>query len=362
MAKDVSRGANAAEAAPKPRPSMLRPIASRDLMESLGFTPGVVVAAVSVQGPFVPMHGLPAYGAAKLAEDRRLLADPAMKERVERHLRDDWTLAKVAAMSTEAIEEQLRQCGVRYTREAFLEEARRRFSAWSFAAQWLDSDPVIWHGKKEDFLGIAACELWKRLMPGQPSMEMLDDWMQEGYASAEDGREVEACEAWWRVWQHLRGRLPPHVRTSRAAEAVFHGLQSVGNWCGDFELQLHNAALDDRRFAQIGKQFCEEWLSQFPDEKERALLAFHRAHGNFLLRLGDPHGEAVLVGITERWPESPWGWAALADEYACPNRAGSPLPRDLVRAREWLERGLSKVTEDREALEERLRDVRQSGA
>ncbi|HLA81137.1 MAG TPA: hypothetical protein VJP78_05815, partial [Thermoleophilia bacterium] len=308
-----------------------------------------------------PLHGLPAYGAAKLAEDPRLLADPKMKDLVERHLREDWTLAKVAAMSTDAIEEQLRAGGVRYARESFLAQASQRFSAWSFAEQWLETDPVIWHGKKENFLGMAACELWKRLMPERPSMEMLDDWTQEGYALADEGHEADACDVWWRVWQHLHGRLTPQVSTTDAAGPIFQGLQRVGNWCGDFEMQLHNAALDEPRYAQVGRQFCEEWLAQFPDEDGSTIMTFTRALGNFLLRLGDTRGEAVLVGITERWPDSPWGYVALADEYARQTRAGSPLPRDLARAREWLERGLARVKEDRHALEERLRDYDDSG-
>jgi len=30
-------------------------------------------------------------------------------------------------------------------------------------------------------LSLAACELWKRWCPQRPSVEMLDDAMQEGY-------------------------------------------------------------------------------------------------------------------------------------------------------------------------------------
>jgi hypothetical protein len=300
---------------------------------------------------------MPAYGAAKLAEDPRLLADPKMKALVERHVRENWTLAKVAAMSTEAIEEQLRLGGVRYDRESFIEQARQRYSAWSFSEQWLESDPVIWHGKKENFLGMAACELWKRLLPDLPSTEMLDDWMQEGYALADDGREAEACDVWWRTWQRLPERFTPEMRTTDAVEPVFCGLQRIVNWDGDLELQLHNAALEDQRYAHIGEQFCREWLMQFQDEGDEKQLSFHRALGNFLLRSGDRRGEEILVQITKRWPDSPWGYVALADEYTCQRRAGSPLPRDLARARQWLERGLAMAKESREALQQRLRDL-----
>ena len=68
----AAKSTEVAQVSSAPEARRMRSIPSRDLVESLGFTPGVVVAAASVKGPFVPLHGLPAYGAAKLAEDPRL--------------------------------------------------------------------------------------------------------------------------------------------------------------------------------------------------------------------------------------------------------------------------------------------------
>ena len=65
--------------------------------------------------------------------------------------------------------------------------ARGRGSAWSISQTWLASPTVVCTGVEEDFLGLAACELWKRLLPQRPSIEMLDDWMQEGYESFRRG-------------------------------------------------------------------------------------------------------------------------------------------------------------------------------
>jgi hypothetical protein len=329
-------------------------VPSRDLLPSLAFTPGVIVEAVSAAGPFKERHGLSAYGAAKLAEDRRLLADSGLKKLLERHLRENWTLAKTAGMTTEALEEQLRSFGVRYSREAFLAQAAGQHSAWVVADAWLASDAVTCRLKDEDFLGLAACELWKRLVPDRPSTEMLDDAMQDGYVLSEAGRGAEACDVWWQVWQHLRKRFTPDQR--KPDDVEFRGLQCLSNWFQDFELELGNAARRESRFAALGKQYCEDWLGQFREARESDLIGFSRARADFLLRLGDREGERVLLEIVERWPASAWGYVALSDAYLHPAK-GSPLPRNHAAARKWLEQGLAHVIKDRDALEERLPDL-----
>jgi hypothetical protein len=42
--------------------------------------------------------------------------------------------------------------------------------------------------RDDDFLGVAACGLWEHYCPGRASVEMLDDWMQEGYELSMSGR------------------------------------------------------------------------------------------------------------------------------------------------------------------------------
>jgi hypothetical protein len=47
--------------------------------------------------------------------------------------------------------------------------------------------------RDDDFLGIAACELWEHYCPERPSVEMLDDWMQEGYDLSTSPRGWRTC-------------------------------------------------------------------------------------------------------------------------------------------------------------------------
>ena len=305
------------------------------------------------------MADLTPYTVAKIAEDPRRGArkGPAPRGGKGRFARKHWTIAKVAAMTTEAIEEQLRKYGVDYSREAFLDLAAGRLSAWPISDVWRQSRGLRCKGLDVDFLGFAACELWKRLLPERPSMEMLDDWMQEGYELSEQGRLGEACDVWWNIWQVLMERFSPEMTNVEDVDSVFSGRQCVFNWCQDFEEHLHNASIDEPRYAEIGRQYCEEWIGQFPDGSDLMQINFRRALGAFALRLGQAdEGIGVLQGIVDRWPRNVWGYVALADEYSGPQRHPA-LPPDVPRAVEWLKRGLSAVDPgdlDKEALIERI--------
>ena len=52
-----------------------------------------------------------------------------------------------------------------------------------------------------DFLGLAACELWRRFSPDPPSLERIDDWLCEGYNFSDDKNPSQAIAAWWKVWE-----------------------------------------------------------------------------------------------------------------------------------------------------------------
>ena len=331
---------------------------SVNLVEGIAYSPGVVRVAALTRDAFVEAYNLTPYCAARLSEDPRLLGDPELRAAIERHLRDDWTFAKLAARTTEEIEEQLGAYGVAYARADFLALAEARTTAWSISDVWRARDPITCRGKELDFLGMAACVLWERLLPERPSAEMLDDLMQEGYLHIEDNRVSEGCDRWWRVWNLLRGRLPPSVRTVAEAERMFPGRQVLSNWFQDLELHFGDEAARDPERARRGLQLVDAWLEQFTEEGEALTRPMVGARGWFLLALGESaRGEAVLESVIERWPDAAQGYLDLADQYAHTFTWRSRLPHDLPRARRLLELGAARVTDDPGGLRERLRDL-----
>ncbi len=309
--------------------------------------------------------GLTPYVVARISEDPRSAGkNKGLRKLIERGLREGWTIKKVAAMSTDAIETQLQAYGVAHSCERFLALAEGRTSAWSLSEVWLASDPTRCRGKDEDFLGLAACELWKRYLPDRPSIEMIDDWMQEGYSLFEERRREDACDIWWRVWTTLYARFRPEMTTMDATAPIYSGRQSIFNWSQDFELELGNVARGDLRFAALGRQYCSEWIAQFCEEDEHLQVNFQRALASFLFRLGETEQTAaVLHSIVEKWPGNIWGYVALADAYSHFFAGEYDLPFDLEKAKSYLKKALALPgldRADREVVETRLADLKEA--
>jgi len=284
------------------------------------------------------------YTVVRIAEDPRSV--PGRQVEFEKYMRENWTRARVAAMSTPELEAQLERYGVRFSAEDFVALARGRRSAWSMSEVW-QRDPVRCRGKDEDFLGLAACELWKRLVRGPPSDEMIDDWMQEGYELREQGRSREAADLWWKVWCALRERFTPEMKSIWDADEVFDGSQSVGNWCQDAQDAFEDAARDDPSCARLGLRFCDEWLAQFAGDEIDATVHFLRSRAALHFHLGDMReGLATLESIVRRWPRNPWGYIALADAHSHLFETDPGPPLDTAAAFEWLRRG--EAAADRE--------------
>ncbi|HLL53243.1 MAG TPA: hypothetical protein VK447_06850, partial [Myxococcaceae bacterium] len=142
---------------------------------------------------------------------------------------------------------------------------------------------------------------------------------------------------------------------------VFNGLQSLFNWTQDFELALEQVSSRDPRYAQLGQQYCSDWIAQFRDEGGLEQVNIRRTLAFFRFRLGDAGGAAAALHETvERWPGNVWGYVALADAYSHADPGGNIFPLDPQKARSYLERALALPGLDeyeRDAVHERLEEL-----
>ena len=312
------------------------------------------------------------YTMVRIAEDPRSAGkNLKLLAEMQRSREKNWTRAKVAALSTEEIEDQLIAYGVRYSRDRFLGQAAKSGparSAWRLGDEWLRDDSLKCRGKEEDFLGLAACELWKRLIPGEASFEQVLDWMLDGYDHLQEDRNTEACELWWRVWETLKPRLKPTMKTVDETAAIFPDSVNLFNWSQDFEMQLANAANTERRsgsgdtlWASRGESYCRDWIRQFADEDVSPLSNFRTSLADFLFLLGrGPEAQACLLEIVAKWPENPWGYVAIADAHSHMFAGISTLPLDFDEALRWLDLGLARLApghRHEEILEERKAEL-----
>lgn len=295
-------------------------------------------------------------------------------EQFDRMLREDperalqfWTTSRVAAMPTEQILWKLRQLGTDVTEASFRARAAEHHSSWALSSSWRETarrrGPLDRHD--DDFMGLAACELWRRWLPERPSEEMLDDWMQEAYKQLAAEQEVAACEQWCRVWAVIRERLRPEMTTCEAARDAFDGSQSLHNWLQDFAMSLRNAALEEPRFAAEGVGLCRDVVAQFPDEYPLFRFNFRGRLGEFLALAGKPEeGVRELELLLAEDPDDPAAYARLSDLLGFGLRGPEDAPIDRPRAIALLEEALARPVRDPESwgLAHRLEQLRSAEA
>jgi hypothetical protein len=67
-----------------------------------------------------------------------------------------------------------------------------------------------------------------------------------------DGDRFEACRIWMRVWKTFKADYDLANRSIDEIDAQFNGSQSFFNWCQDFEMELINASIVSKEFAELG--------------------------------------------------------------------------------------------------------------
>ncbi len=211
-------------------------------------------------------------------------------------------------------------------------------------------------GGNLDRLRAAVTVLWERWLPDRPqrpTFEMIDQWMQAGYAAQMRGDEAEAARHWGRTWAAVAEVARDRgFATIEQLDQAFDGTQFVFNWVQDLDDAFHNAGLEEPRFWEEAIRIAEEVLRLFPNEsrlftenKRRAVAESHAMLGR----------RDVSDDLYRNWlaadPAWGWGWIGWADTYYLLVREG----RDAARAEAILHEGLAvEEVRDREDLLDRL--------
>ena len=255
---------------------------------------------------------------------------------LRRRIEEGWTLSKIEAMSTDEILSRLDRLGLPITSERFRRDAARHDSAERMADGWCAQHTLRPTDRyDEDFVWMAAIVLWPRLVPERTCFEQIDERMQTGYRLLETDRIAEACDAWWQAWVWIEDKVTPERNTIEALDADFPGMQSVFNWCQDFEMELGNAGEDDPAYHGMRVRYCREFLATFAGVEWSMRSQFMCAEAESLWRLGDGDAaEARFEALVEEHPG--WGWSYInwSDLYWL----FEDSPKDYARAEAILKR------------------------
>jgi hypothetical protein len=298
------------------------------------------------------------YVLIKLRDDPFLIESAEPRDRAG--LLKLWRASTVSAMATDEIESRLEQLGMPYDPAQFAALTRSHDSAWEIAEEWSASSKALSQAHR-DFLGLAACELWRRCSPEHPSLEMIDDWICEGYAYSAKKNPAAALAAWCKAWEALRPKLTPEMRDiQKAGEDLFpHMSQCLSNWCVDFRLEAINGALKDGQCGEIGIRFLQEVLARLPAADQDLNLSGDL--GMLYFAVGrDVEAEQHCQQLIRAHPDRAVGYVILSDELLRRFRKGLVGYDQLRRGIQLLEQALAYPVKDADSFDvpARLADAR----
>lgn len=287
------------------------------------------------------------YSVVRMVEDKLPKNDPKVRRL--------WLPEDVERLSTEEILARFQRIGIRLDKENFLGMARGKTWAWRLSDAWRTSGM---RSEDDDFIGLATCELWKRWIPETPSVEMLDDWMQEGYRLLSERKTEAACDIWQKTWDVIRSRMTPDMTTCDEATEVFDGVQCLFNWTQDFTLELANASLKAPVYAERGIKYIHELLDQFKDEDENYRTNALADVGDLLFKLGNKtEGTRVFLDLIRDHPHLGIGYCRLSDHVRATDREWANKLLDEAQAK-----ASDKKYWDVQARKEDLQDPKEAGS
>jgi hypothetical protein len=268
-----------------------------------------------------------------------------------------WSEADVRLLPTGEIISRLRAFGVEFTEERFLDDVKRFDSAVQLANHWKSIYPVSASGFDVDFMYMAAIVLWERLAPDVINSEMIDNMIEHGYNLVELNQTGAGCAIWLKVWEHMKPRFTPAMKSIDDVDAVPERWRSFADMCSDLAMELHNAGIGDRAFYEKRIKFCREFCALFPESDPITLHNMKRAIAESLFATDkSAEGERAFEALVEEFPgfaESYFGWG---DMY-CLFKLDKQSSPDFDKAERIYRLGLERVTEDREIILDRLEDL-----
>jgi len=275
---------------------------------------------------------------------------PVDKKRMEESIKKSWDIEKVREMRTEEIIAKLESMNVRFSPNLFKKQVEDYLSAIQLAERHYFTQNYYAEGWDEDFIWLAIVELWKRFMPEQINIEMIDDAMQEGYNYLENNRLKGCLERWETAWDMIKTLVPSSATAVGDADLFLPEplTQSIHNWCQDFEMQLNNAGVDDNTYFKERIGYCNEFCRIFPDSYAHLMVNMYRAEAESYAALGDfQTAEKLFKTLINHYPANIWGYVCWGDMYRY-NKPHENEDENYNEAKRIYNIGLAKCSKSKE--------------
>ncbi|MBC2697608.1 MAG: hypothetical protein HF976_11910 [ANME-2 cluster archaeon] len=284
---------------------------------------------------------------------------PIDKEKVKESMLHSWDFKKIRKMSTEEIIDKLHSLNVKFSVDDFERQAGNYISSIQLGKDYYFTQDYHAEGWDEDFILLAIYELWKRILPDQVNIEMIDDEMQEGYDALKSNKLNECMEKWWKTWKTILAIVPTYVDSVEEADQFMPEplTQSIYNWSQDFKMELFNAGLEDKTYFKKRIEYCNEFCRSFPETDDSIILSTLRAEAESYVELRDfETADKLFEDLINKYPDSIWGYVGWGDMYNWTKFIDKDFP-NYKKAKEIYLWGLEQCDDENDIISERLENL-----
>jgi len=284
---------------------------------------------------------------------------PTDMEKMKESMLQSWDLKKVRKMNTDEIIAKLHSLNIKFSVDDFKRQAGNSISSIQLAKDYYFTQDHHAEGLDEDFILIAIYELWKRIIPDQNNIEMIDDGMQEGYDALENNKIDECMEKWLRAWKTIVTIVPTYIDSVEEADEFMPEplTQSIYNWCQDFKMELFNAGLKDKSYFKKRIEYCNEFSRLFPETDDLIIQNMLRAEAESYAKLGEMEtADRLFENLVNKYPDSIWGYVGWGDMHMSTKFIEKGFP-NYKMAEEIFLSALEKCDDEDAVISGRLDDL-----
>ncbi|MCT7955872.1 hypothetical protein [Laspinema palackyanum] len=168
-----------------------------------------------------------------------------------------------------------------------MEQIQSCYGASELRKKWKTQYEISAQRRDKDFLSLGARVLLERLAPDLLSAEQLHDVIEAGFYNLEEKQEVqETCDLWLEYWGKFKTRfIPMGLSFAELEKKLDGGLYSVAGWLLEIAEALDQCGQKQQSYLQKKIDYCEEYMTIFPDAYENHAIEIMEQKSGTLFEL-----------------------------------------------------------------------------
>ncbi len=229
-----------------------------------------------------------------------------------------WDAKELQAMDTGEILETLESLNITFDEEQFKTQAKDYISAIQLAEDYYYTQDYTAEGPDRDFIWLAIVELWRRFIPEQCTVEMIDYAIQDGHDLIQCRNHTDGLQKWEAAWNMIKSLVPLNITSAEEVDGFMPVMltEPFFNWCQDFEIELYSEGLEDTSWLEKRIIYVNEFCQRFPHTDSLIIQNMRQAEAQSYALLGDwEKAESLFEILVKEFSDSVWAYIAWGDIY-----------------------------------------------